>query len=48
VKTIVTQTLNLDDKKFNPRSVRYAISNAKNQKLSPDEFEKEQPNYRGG
>jgi DNA helicase-2/ATP-dependent DNA helicase PcrA len=47
VKTIVTQTLNLDDKKFNPRSVRYAISNAKNQKLSPDEFEKEQPNYRG-
>jgi DNA helicase-2/ATP-dependent DNA helicase PcrA len=47
VKTIVTQTLNLDDKKFNPRSVRYAISNAKNQKLNPDEFEKEQPNYRG-
>ena len=47
VKTIVTQTLNLDDKKFNPRSVRYAISNAKNQKLSPEEFEKEQPNYRG-
>jgi DNA helicase-2/ATP-dependent DNA helicase PcrA len=47
VKTIVTQTLNLDDKKFNPRSVRYAISNAKNQKLSPDEFEQEQPNYRG-
>jgi DNA helicase-2/ATP-dependent DNA helicase PcrA len=47
VKTIVTQTLNLDDKKFNPRSVRYAISNAKNQKFNPDEFEKEQPNYRG-
>ena len=47
VKTIVTQTLNLDDKKFNPRSVRFAISNAKNQKLDPDEFEKDQPNYRG-
>jgi DNA helicase-2/ATP-dependent DNA helicase PcrA len=47
VKTIVTQTLNLDDKKFNPRSVRFAISNAKNQKLSPDELEQEQPNYRG-
>jgi DNA helicase-2/ATP-dependent DNA helicase PcrA len=47
VKTIVTQTLNLDDKKFNPRSVRFAISNAKNQKLTPDELEKEQPNYRG-
>ncbi|MBE9156750.1 DNA helicase PcrA [Nodosilinea sp. LEGE 06152] len=47
VKTIVTQTLNLDDKKFNPRSVRFAISNAKNQKLTPDDLEKEQPNYRG-
>ncbi|MEM0981219.1 MAG: DNA helicase PcrA [Cyanobacteria bacterium P01_H01_bin.58] len=47
VKTIVTKDLNLDDKKFNPRSVRYAISNAKNQNLTPAEFEKEQPNYRG-
>lgn len=47
VKTIVTQTLNLDDKKFNPRTVRFAISNAKNQNLSPDELEQEQPNYRG-
>lgn len=47
VKTIVTQQLNLDDKKFDPRSVRYAISNAKNQGLSPAEFEREQPNFRG-
>ncbi|WOD40804.1 DNA helicase PcrA [Nodosilinea sp. E11] len=47
VKTIVTQTLNLDDKKFNPRSVRFAISNAKNQNLTPDDLEREQPNYRG-
>ncbi|ASC72765.1 ATP-dependent DNA helicase PcrA [Halomicronema hongdechloris C2206] len=47
VKAIVTQALNLDDKKFNPRSVRYAISNAKNQNLTPDDFEREQPNYRG-
>jgi DNA helicase-2/ATP-dependent DNA helicase PcrA len=47
VKTIVIQTLNLDDKKFNPRSVRFAISNAKNQKLSPEELEQDQPNYRG-
>ncbi len=47
VKTIVTQQLNLDDKKFEPRSVRYAISNAKNQGLSPEEFEREQPNFRG-
>jgi DNA helicase-2/ATP-dependent DNA helicase PcrA len=38
---------NLDDKKFEPRSVRYAISNAKNQGLSPEEFEREQGNYRG-
>lgn len=47
VKTIVTQQLNLDDKKFDPRSMRYAISNAKNQGLSPEEFEREQPNFRG-
>jgi len=47
VKTIVTQDLNLDDKKFNPRSVRYAISNAKNQNFTPADFEREQPNYRG-
>ncbi|HEY9735971.1 MAG TPA: DNA helicase PcrA [Trichocoleus sp.] len=47
VKTIVIQELNLDDKKFNPRSVRYAISNAKNQNFTPDELEKDQPNYRG-
>ena len=47
VKEIVTKQLNLDDKKFEPRSVRYTISNAKNQGLSPEDFEKEQPNYRG-
>ncbi|GAB1538086.1 hypothetical protein NUACC21_07430 [Scytonema sp. NUACC21] len=47
IKEIVTKQLNLDDKKFEPRSVRYAISNAKNQGLSPQEFEREQPNYRG-
>ncbi|MDF5716232.1 MAG: DNA helicase PcrA [Rhizonema sp. NSF051] len=47
IKEIVTKQLQLDDKKFEPRSVRYAISNAKNQGLSPREFETEQPNYRG-
>ena len=47
IKDIVTKQLQLDDKKFEPRSVRYAISNAKNQGLSPREFETEQPNYRG-
>ncbi|MGB3492442.1 MAG: DNA helicase PcrA [Elainellaceae cyanobacterium] len=47
VKTIVIQEMNLDDKKFDPRSVRYAISNAKNQSFSPEEFEHDQPNFRG-
>ncbi|HEY9818521.1 MAG TPA: DNA helicase PcrA [Candidatus Obscuribacterales bacterium] len=47
VKEIVTKQLNLDDKKFDPRSVRYAISNAKNQGWSPQDIEAEQPNYRG-
>ncbi len=47
IKEIVTKELNLDSKKFEPKSVRYAISNAKNQGLSPQEFEREQPNYRG-
>lgn len=47
IKDIVTKQLNLDDKKFDARSVRYAISNAKNQGLSPQQFEIEQPNYRG-
>jgi DNA helicase-2/ATP-dependent DNA helicase PcrA len=46
IKQLVVDA-NLDDKKFEPRSVRYAISNAKNQGLSPEEFEREQANYRG-
>lgn len=47
VKDIVQNQLNLDDKKFDPRSVRYAISNAKNQGWTPTDLEREQPNYRG-
>jgi DNA helicase II / ATP-dependent DNA helicase PcrA len=47
VKQIVIKQLDLDDKKFEPKAVRYAISNAKNQGLSPDEFSREQNNYRG-
>jgi DNA helicase II / ATP-dependent DNA helicase PcrA len=47
VKEIVTQRLNLDDKKFDPKSMRYAISNAKNKSMSPEDVEKDQPNYRG-
>ena len=47
IKDIIVNQLNLDDRKFQPRSVRFAISNAKNQGLSPDEYEESQPNYRG-
>jgi DNA helicase II / ATP-dependent DNA helicase PcrA len=47
VKQIVTKQLDLDDKKFEARSVRYAISNAKNLGLSPIEFGNQQQNYRG-
>ena len=47
IKDIVVNRLNLDDKKFEPRSVRYAISNAKNQGLTPADVEREQQNFRG-
>jgi DNA helicase-2/ATP-dependent DNA helicase PcrA len=47
VKNIVTKQLNLDDKKFDPRKIRYAISNAKNLGLSPQDYEKEQSGYKG-
>ncbi|MBR8827476.1 MAG: DNA helicase PcrA [Gomphosphaeria aponina SAG 52.96 = DSM 107014] len=47
VKNIVTKQFNLDDKKFNPRTVRYAISNGKNKGLSPEEYGKEEKDYKG-
>jgi DNA helicase II / ATP-dependent DNA helicase PcrA len=47
IKDIVVNRLNLDDKKFDPRSVRYAISNAKNQSQTPADLEREQQNFRG-
>lgn len=47
VKQIVTKVLNLDDKKFDPRKVRYAISNAKNKGWSPQEYQAAEPDYRG-
>ncbi len=47
MKDIIINKLNLDDKKFDPRSVRYAISAAKNQGQSPQELEQEQNNFRG-
>ncbi len=47
VKQIVTKQLNLDDKKFDPRKVRYQISNAKNLGLSPQAYQRENPEYNG-
>ncbi len=47
IKEIVAKTLNLDDKKFDPRKVRYEISAAKNKGLSPRDYEREEQNYRG-
>lgn len=47
VKQIVTKKLNLDDKKFDPRKMRYSISNAKNLGLSPGQYAIERPDYRG-
>ena len=47
IKDIVINKLNLDKKRFDPRSVRFAISNAKNQGLTPEQFEADQPNFRG-
>ena len=46
-KNIVTKQLNLDDKKFDPRKIRYRISNAKNMGLSPDDYIKENKGYQG-
>ncbi|MCG5059338.1 MAG: DNA helicase PcrA [Limnoraphis sp. WC205] len=47
VKQIVTKQLNLDEKKFEPRKVRYQISNAKNLGLSPLAYQRENPEYNG-
>ncbi|GAB4241191.1 MAG: DNA helicase PcrA [Stanieria sp.] len=47
IKNIVTKQLNLDDKKFNHRTVRYAISNAKNQGLTPEAYTRENGGYKG-
>ncbi|MDJ0510917.1 MAG: DNA helicase PcrA [Crocosphaera sp.] len=47
VKNIVLKQFNLDDKKFNPRNVRYTISNAKNLGFSPDDYLKENSYAKG-
>jgi DNA helicase II / ATP-dependent DNA helicase PcrA len=46
-KNIVTKELNLDNKKFDPRKIRYTVSNAKNQGLTPEDYAKQEPGYRG-
>ncbi|KZR80403.1 ATP-dependent DNA helicase PcrA [Prochlorococcus marinus str. MIT 1342] len=47
VKEIVTQELQLDPKRFEPKKVRWAISNAKNQGWLPDQMETQIDGQRG-
>ena len=46
-KNIVTKKLNLDDKKFDPKKIRYRISNAKNMGISPEDYIKHNKGYQG-
>ncbi len=47
VKEIVTQEMQLDPKRFEPKKVRWAISSAKNQGWLPERLEEEHPGPRG-
>jgi len=47
VKYIVLKDMNLDDKKFEPKKIRYSISNAKNLGFSPQQYARENPDYYG-
>ncbi len=47
IKQIVTKKLNLDDKKFEPRKIRFIISNLKNIGLSPQQYARENVDYKG-
>ncbi|MEB3175751.1 MAG: UvrD-helicase domain-containing protein, partial [Cyanobacteriota bacterium] len=47
IKSIVTKDLNLDPKQFEPRSLRYKISNAKNLGFSPEDYRRENPGLKG-
>ncbi len=47
VKEIITQELKLDPKRFEPKKVRWAISNAKNQGWSPNQLEEQSDGQRG-
>jgi DNA helicase-2/ATP-dependent DNA helicase PcrA len=41
IKDIVINQVKLDEKKFDPRSVRFAIGNAKNKGWTPEEYEQQ-------
>ena len=47
VKEIVTEELQLDPKRFDPKKIRWAISSAKNQGWSPDDLEMQTTSQRG-
>ncbi len=47
VKEIITQELQLDPKRFEPKKVRWAISNAKNQGWLPSHLEEQAEGQRG-
>ena len=47
LKNIILKQFNLDEKTFNPRAIRYAISSAKNLGLSPEEYLKEHSYSKG-
>ncbi len=47
VKEIVTQEMQLDPKRFEPKKIRWAISNAKNQGFLPDQLEIQAEGQRG-
>ena len=44
LKEIITKEMQLDPKKFNPKKIKWAISNAKNQCLTPKELEAKSEN----
>ena len=39
IKKIIKE-MNLDDKQYNPRSIKHKISSAKNELIGPDKFKK--------
>ncbi len=47
IKEIIIQDMNLDPKRFEPKKVRWAISNAKNQGILPDQFTQSAEGQRG-